>query len=81
MKKVVKKPTFFTQLVYDVIKEALEEENDMIIRYTTKAWQDRLTGRLVTHNGLALLILTTQEEQLDSFDWEEVTCVALDFHP
>ena len=64
----------------------LEEENDMIIRYTTKAWQDRLTRRLVTHtsdphNGLASLILTTQEEQLDSVDWEEATCVALDFHP
>ena len=41
MKKVVKKPAFFTQLVCDSIKEALEEEG--IFSYSTKAWQLRLT--------------------------------------
>ena len=77
IKNVVKKPTFFTQLVFDAIKEALEEENDRIFSYSTKAWQHRLTRRLVTHSsdphtGLSSLILTAQEEQLVSIDWEEV---------
>ena len=77
MKKVVKKPTFFTQLVYDSIKEALEEEGDSIFSYSTKAWQLRLTRRLVTHStdpqtGLSSLILSSQEEKLQSADWEEI---------
>ena len=71
IKKVVKKPTFFTQLVFDAIKEALEEENDMIFSYSTKAWQHRLTRKLVTYSndpqtGLSSLMLTGQEEQLAS---------------
>ena len=70
MKKVVKKPTFFTQLVYDSIKEALEEEGDSIFSYFTKAWQFRLTRKLVTHSfdpqtGLSTLILSGQEEQME----------------
>ena len=68
MKKVVKKQPFFIQL---------DEENEKIFSYTTKAWQHRLTRRLVTHSsdphtGLSSLILTAQEEQLVSTDWEEV---------
>ena len=42
MKKVVKKQPFFTQL---------DEENEKIFSYTTKAWQHRLTRRLVTHSS------------------------------
>ena len=40
MRAVVKRPTFFPQVVYDVIKEAVVDDNDMIVRYTTKAWQE-----------------------------------------
>ena len=40
MKKVVKKQPFFTQL---------DEENEKIFSYTTKAWQHRLTRKLVTY--------------------------------
>ena len=77
MKKVVKKPTFFTQLVYDSIKEALEEQGDSIFSYSTKAWQLRLTRRLVTHStdpqtGLSSLILSSQEEKMESADWEVI---------
>ena len=77
MKKVVKKPTFFTQLVYDSIKEAFEEEGDSIFSLSTKAWQLRLTRRLVTHStdpqsGLTSLILSNQEEKMQSADWADI---------
>ena len=49
MQKVVKKPAFFTQLVFDSIKEALEEEGDSIFSYSSKAKQLRLTRKLVSH--------------------------------
>ena len=76
MQKVVKKPAFFTQLVFDS-KEAHEEEGDSIFSFSTKAWQLRLTRRLVTHStdpqtGLSSLILSSQEEKLQSADWEEI---------
>ena len=75
MKLVVKKPSFLPQLVYDVIREAWEEEGDLIARFTTKTWQDRLTTRMCTHSkdpqtGLSLLIQTDQEKQLKEVDWE-----------
>ena len=41
MRAFVKRPTFLPQVVYDVIKEATEDDNDMIVRYTTKTWQER----------------------------------------
>ena len=77
MQKVVKKPAFFTQLVFDSIKEALEEEGDSIFSYSTKAWQLRLTRKLVTHStdpqtGLSSLILSSQEEKMESADWEVI---------
>ena len=77
MQKVVKRPAFFTQLVFDSIKEALEEEGDSIFSYSTKAWQLWLTRRLVTHSsnpqtGISSLILSSQEEKLQSADWEVI---------
>ena len=36
MREVVKRPTFFPQVVYDVTKEAVEDDKDMIAWYTTK---------------------------------------------
>ena len=43
MRELVKRPTFFPQLVYDVIKEAVEDDKDMIAWYSTKALQERLS--------------------------------------
>ena len=69
MKEVVKRPTFFPQLVYDVIQEALEDDNDMIANYTTKAWQERIRKRSVKHTrdpqtGLCSLILTNEDSRV-----------------
>ena len=75
MQLLVKKPSFLPQLVYDTIREAWEEEGDLIARFTTKTWQERLTSRMFTHSrdpqtGLSLLIQTDQEKQMQEVDWE-----------
>ena len=50
-----------------MIKEAVEEDSDMIVQYTIKAWQERLRKRTITHKrdpqtGLCSLIPTKEEE-------------------
>ena len=77
MREVVKRPTFFPQVVYDVTKEAVEDDNDMIAWYTTKALQERLRKRTITHNrdpqsqtGLRTLIPTKEKQENTDAGWE-----------
>ena len=77
MREVVKRSTFFPQVVYDVTKEAVEDDNDMIAWYTTKALQDRLRKRTITHNrdpqsqtGLRTLIPTKEKGENTDAGWE-----------
>ena len=77
MRALVKRPTFLPQVVYDVIKEATEDNNDMIVGYTTKTWQERVTKRFITHNrdpqtGICTLIPTKQEDLNSDSDWENI---------
>ena len=77
MRALVKRPTFLPQVVYDVIKEATEDDNDMIVGYTTKTWQERVTKRSITHNrdpqtGICTLIPTKQEDLNSDSDWDNI---------
>ena len=77
MRALVKRPTFLPQVVYDVIKEATEDDNDMIVGYTTKTWQERVTKRFITHNrdpqtGICTLIPTKQEDLNSDTDWDNI---------
>merc|ERR1712218_178812 len=73
-KALVRKPSFFPEIVYELTKEAITDMRGNIFSLSTKQWQDRLTQRSVTHVRDPLtsshsLVPTTAEEKAPQIDW------------
>ena len=73
-KALVRKPSFFPEIVYVLIKEAITDMRGNIFSLSTKQWQERLTMRSVTHvrdplTSCHSLLPTTAEEKAPQIDW------------
>ena len=73
-KALVRKPSFFPEIVYELTKEAITDMRGNIFSLSTKQWQDRLTQRNVTHvrdplTSSLSLVSTTAEEKAPQIDW------------
>ena len=73
-KTLVRKPSFFPESTYDLIKEAFSDIRGYIFSLSTKQWQDRITKKWSTHVrdpslGTFSLLSTTTEEQCPAADW------------
>ena len=70
----VKRPPYYTEEFFQLIKEAREDSNDNILSISTRGWQTRILERSITHlrdpeTGLPELIKTEQETRYDQADW------------
>ena len=69
-----KRPSFYSIDFFQMIKEAIADNNGDILHISTRGWQKRVLERSITHirdpaTGLPELIKTPQEAQLQESDW------------
>ena len=74
-KSIIKRPSYYPETMFALIKSAHEINHGDILYLPTKCWQNMILERGVTHitddeNGEITLISTTQEEQMQDIDWQ-----------
>ena len=75
-KQLVKKPTFFPEAMYALVKEAYRDLKSQIFSLSAKQWQTRITENLVTHvrdptSGYASLLPSPSEETWPACNWSQ----------
>ena len=75
-KHLVKKPSFFPESMYALVKEAYRDLKSQIFSLSAKQWQTRITENLVTHvrdptTGSASLLPSPSEEIWPASDWSQ----------
>merc|ERR1712155_402001 len=75
-KQLVKKPTFFPEAMYALVKEAYRDLKGQIFSLSAKQWQTRITENLVTHvrdptSGTASLLPSPSEETWPACNWSQ----------
>ena len=75
-KQLVKKPSFFPESMYALVKEAYRDLKSQIFILSAKQWQIRITENLITHvrdpaTGSASLLPSPSEELWPAGDWSQ----------
>ena len=75
-KQLVKKPSFFPESMYALVKEAYRDLKSQIFILSAKQWQNRITENLITHvrdpaTGSPSLLPSPSEELWPAGDWTQ----------
>ena len=74
-KSTIKRPSYYPETMFALIKSAHETNQGDILNLPTKLWQNMILEKGVTHttdevHGEPTLIPTPQEEQMQDVDWQ-----------
>ena len=75
-KQLVRKPSFYPEAMYTLVKEAYSVLKGQIFSLSAKQWQARITENLVTHfrdptSGIASLLPSPSEETWPTYNWPQ----------